>query len=323
MAQDEVRFDGRAILVTGAGRGMGLAHARLLASRGARVVIADNGAAMDGADPNTAPAASAVADIRAAGGEAVACTADIATEAGSNEAVETSLDAFGRIDGILHNASTAPDLASADAISSYDLDLVMRVNPFAGLWMTRAAWPHMAKQNYGRIVYLTSGAGIYGAAGNGPYAAAKAAYIGMVRSLVPDGIGKGIMINLIAPIAYTRMTDRLPPSDYADWFAQSMQPDKVAVGAAFLMSEDCTITGELFCMGGGHISRLQMAESEGVTGMGGSVEEVRAAMPAVMADSNFFRPRDLDESMMRISEKLGYRGEIGGDAFAARPIDTK
>jgi NAD(P)-dependent dehydrogenase (short-subunit alcohol dehydrogenase family) len=320
MSQAEVRFDGRAILVTGAGRGMGRAHALLLASRGARVVVADNGGAMDGERPSATPASSVVEEIRAAGGEAVACSADIATEAGATAAVAMTLESFGRIDGILHNASTAPNLASADQLSSHDIDVVLRVNPYAGLWMTRAAWRHMAGQRYGRILYLTSGAGLYGAEGNAPYAAAKSAYIGILRSLAPEAARAGIRINLISPIALTRMTDRLPPSAYAEWFAQAMRPEKVAAAAAYLMSEACEVSGEIFHVGGGHISRVTIAESEGFTGTGATIEEVRAAMPGVMAETRFFHAASLGESMMRVSEKVGYRGGIGDEAFAARPI---
>jgi NAD(P)-dependent dehydrogenase (short-subunit alcohol dehydrogenase family) len=299
---------------------MGREHALLLASRGARVVVADNGAAMDGQQPSARPAESVVDEIRTTGGEAIACTADIATEAGSNQAVETTVNGFGRIDGILHNASTAPNLASADELSTRDMDLVLRVNAYAGLWLTRSAWRHMAGQRYGRILYLTSGAGLYGAEGNAPYAAAKSAYLGIMRSLAPEAARNGIGINLISPIALTRMTDRLPPSDYAEWFAQVMRPEKVAVVAAYLMSEDCRISSEIFHVGGGHISRLTIAESEGFAGSCATIEEVRAAMPGIMVDTRFFHASNLGESMMRISQELGYRGSIDDNAFAARAI---
>jgi NAD(P)-dependent dehydrogenase (short-subunit alcohol dehydrogenase family) len=321
MAQAEIRFDGRAILVTGAGRGLGRAQAMILASRGAKVVIADNGSAMDGEDPNRGPAETVAAAIRSAGGEAVACTENIATEAGSNRAVETSLEAFGRIDGIVHNASTSPDLTTADKLSSHDLDLVMRINPFAALWMTRAAWAHMVRQRYGRILYMTSG-GIYGALGNTTYAAAKAAHIGMMRCLALEGLNHGILVNAIAPSARTRMTERFHPSAYADWFFATMPPEKVAVGVAYLLSQDCRIYGEVFSMGGGRIARVRIAESDGVLGVGASIEDVRDAMPGVMADTSFFYPKDLSERSVRVADLFGFRGGLdANNAYAVRPIE--
>lgn len=306
MARREVRFDGRAILVTGGGRGIGRTHALLLASRGARVVVADNGCTMDGDNSSAGPAESVVDEIRASGGDAVACVEDLATEAGSNHAVETALRVFGRIDGILHNASTVPNLVTVESLSSHDLDLVMRINVFAAMWMSRAAWPHMVRQKYGRILYTTSGA-IFGADGNGPYAAAKCANIGLMRCLASEGARHGILINLVSPSARTRMTD-FHPGPYADWFFSTMLPEKVSVGAGYLMSDACNVTGEVFAIGGGRIARITFAENEGHLGDGASIEEIRDAMPQVMADSRFAFPKDLTERSARISNLFGFEG---------------
>jgi NAD(P)-dependent dehydrogenase (short-subunit alcohol dehydrogenase family) len=304
MADGEVRYDGRAILVTGAGRGMGRTHSLLLASRGAKIVVADNGVSTDGENPATGPAEAVVAEIKAAGGEAVACTADLATEAGSNQAVQTTLDAFGKIDGLLHNATTVAKLAPVDELSVPGLDIVMRINPSAALWLAAAAWPHMARQKYGRILYTTS-AGIYGSMNCVSYAGAKAAMIGIARSLAVEGAAHGILVNAIAPSAATRTVTDFLKSDYADWLIRTMPPEKVSAGAAYLMSEDSTITGEIFAMGGGRISRITLAETAGVMNTAGSIEEVRAALPKVMAATDFFYPRDLDERSAKVSAMFG------------------
>ncbi|MBW8754361.1 MAG: SDR family NAD(P)-dependent oxidoreductase [Sphingomonadales bacterium] len=320
MAEDDIRFDGRAILVTGGGRGLGRATALLLAARGGQLVVADNGAAMDGEDASTGPADAVVAEIAAAGGIAVACTADLADEAGAEAAVRTSLAAFGRIDGIVHYASPCPDLKNADKLSSRDLELVMRVNPFAGLWMARAAWPHMVSQQYGRLVFMPSGA-IYGAMGNTDYATAKAAYIGVTRCLALEALEHGIRVNAISPSARTRMTERFHPSAYAEWFYETMQPEKVAVGAAYLLSEDCDVNGEIFAVGGGRIARMMIAENEGVIGSGSSIEEVRAMMPQVLADERFFHTKDLGERSAKVAALFGFDGRLSSaTAFAVKSI---
>jgi NAD(P)-dependent dehydrogenase (short-subunit alcohol dehydrogenase family) len=320
MAQTGIRFDRRAILITGAARGLGRVQALLLASRGARVIVADNGVAMDGEDADASPAETVVAEIRAAGGEAVAFTGDIATEVGATRAIEASMEAFNRIDGIVHYASTSPNLKTADKLSSRDLDLVMRVNPFAGLWMARAAWPPMLAQRYGRIVYMPSG-GIYGALGNTDYAAAKAAYIGMIRCLALEGLQHGILVNAVAPSARTRMTERFHPSPYADWFFKTMTPEKVAVGVAYLLSEECEIYGEIFAMGGGRIARVTLAESEGVMEAGSSIEDVRDAMPRVMTDTKFFYPKDLSVRSVKVADLFGFQGGLEANtAYAVRPV---
>lgn len=305
MAEGEVRFDGRAMLVTGAGRGLGRAQALLLASRGASVVVADNGAAKDGEDPGAGPAAAVVAEIQTAGGKAVACMADLSNDEGATAAVSACLEAFGRIDGIAHFASSCPPLKSPDQLSTRDLELVMRINAGAAMWMARAAWPHMAAARYGRIVLTTSG-GAIGAPNNADYSSAKAAQIGLTRCLAVDGAAHGILVNAVAPAALTRMTDGFFPGAFADWFAETMAPEKVAAGAAFLLSEDCAITGEIFAMGGGRIARMTIAEGEGAIGAEGSIEEVRAMMPRVMADDRWFYPRTMGERSMKVASIFGF-----------------
>ena len=154
----------------------------------------------------------------------------------------------------------------------------MRINAGAAMWMARAAWPHMPRAGYGRIVLATS-AGAYGAPNNADYSSAKAAQIGLTRCLAVDGAEHGILVNAVAPSAQTRMTDGFFPGTFADWFADTMAPEKVAAGAAFLLSEECEITGETFAMGGGRIARIALAEGEGAIGADRSIEEVRAMMP--------------------------------------------
>lgn len=307
MTGNTIRFDDRAVLITGAGRGLGRTHALLLAARGARVIVADNGVSIDGDGQDAGPAAAVVEEIRAAGGTAVACTADLATEAGSQEAVARAIEAFGRIDGLIHGATTVPALVPAAELSTDAIDKVMRVNAYAGLWLARAAWPWMQQRKYGRIVYTTS-AGIYGAEFNAPYAAAKAACIGIARCLAAEGERDGIMVNVIAPSARTRTTEGFLQSAYAQWLFRTMPPEKVSVGAAWLVSEQCTITGEILALGGGRIGRVTLAETDGVMGSGESIEEVDAMMSDVMADVRTFSPRNLAERSEKVSSLFGFKG---------------
>lgn len=177
--------------------------------------------------------------------------------------------------------------------------------------MTRAAWPHMVKQKYGRILYTTSGT-VVGNAGNAPYGAAKAACIGMMRSFAVEGAAHNILVNAISPAARTRMTERLQPSSYTDWFLKTMAPEKVAVGAAYLMSENCNLYGDTFAFGGGRVARMTFAETEGYMGPGESIEEIVDVIPRTLADTRFHYFKDLNERSLKLADVMGFKG--GADA---------
>jgi NAD(P)-dependent dehydrogenase (short-subunit alcohol dehydrogenase family) len=308
MAGNEIRFDGRAVVVTGAGRGLGRAQALLLGARGANVVVADNGSSMDGGDASAGPADEVVAEIRAAGGEAVAATGDLSTLEGAEGAIAACLEAFGRIDGIAHYASTCPDLKGPVEMEDRDIELLLAVNPLAGMRMARAAWPHMQRQGFGRMLFCPSAA-VYGALGNAPYAAAKAAHIGVIRCLALEGAGDNIRVNGILPSANTRMTESFLPSSYGQWFFKQMPPERVAVAGAFLLSEASQVNGEMLAVGGGRIAHVVFAEADGVFDAGASIEAVRDAMPEVLADRRFSYPADLTERTVKVSALFG-QGEV-------------
>jgi NAD(P)-dependent dehydrogenase (short-subunit alcohol dehydrogenase family) len=305
MAAGKIRFDDRVILITGAGRGLGRSHALLLGSLGAKVVVADSGVEVSGAGGDKDVAASVVDEIRAAGGEAVAYTDDLSTEAGSTGAVDACLAAFGRVDGVLHNASTVPGAGPVEQLPTEDFDLCLRVNLYAGFWLTRSVWPHLVRQGSGRIVYTTSGA-FYGSPGGIAYATAKSGYIGMARSFSVAGAPHGILVNLLAPSARTRMHGTGEPSTpYMKWLLETMVAEKVSVGAAYMMSDECDFSGEILSFEGGHVSHVTLAENEGIFGPGETAEEVRDAAPQVLADTRYVYPKTLNERMLWSAELFG------------------
>lgn len=304
-----IRFDDQAIVVTGAGRGIGRALAILLAERGAQVLVCDNGSARDGADSENNTAQIVVQSIRDAGGIAAACTEDLATDVGSKTVVRSCVEKFGRIDGIVHFASPLPRLAPPENAGAEGFRQVMQVNPFAAMTMVRAAWPLMKSQGFGRVVLIPSAA-MYGALGNAGYAAAKSAYIGMVRCLALEGQSDNICTNGVLPAAYTRMTENMSPKAFGDWFGETMLPEYVANGVAYLLSESSNVNGELFAMGGGRIARVTLAENEGAMKAAGSIEAVRDAMPTVIADQRYFYPPDLAQRSARVNALFGFEGGL-------------
>jgi NAD(P)-dependent dehydrogenase (short-subunit alcohol dehydrogenase family) len=282
----ELRFDGRVAVVTGAGRGIGRAYARLLASRGARVVVNDLGSSISGKGADASVAAEVVDEIVAAGGGAVADGNDVATEAGARALIDTTLDAFGAVDVLINNAGIVrwagfPELDEATLARHLEVHVLGSFHP------TRAAWPHMADRHYGRIVMTTS-TGIFGLPNNGAYATAKAAVIGLTRSLNLAGAPHGIAVNVIAPGAATRMggVEETP----------EMAPELVAPMAAFLAHEECPVSGEIYAAGFGRFARIVVAQTEGWVRRAGTpptIEDVAAHWDEINDVSLVALPDDL------------------------------
>lgn len=312
---DHVRYDGRAVLVTGAGRGMGRTHALALAARGAQVLVADRGVTMNGLGADAGPAEDVVAEITLDGGTAVAYQGDLSTRAGAVGAVEATVAAFGRIDGIIHNASTSPDALPLHEMPDELFDRTVQVNIYAAFQMVKAAWPRFLEQEFGRVVVVSSHS-IYGTPQTVSYATAKSAYIGFVNSLALEGEEHNILVNGIAPTARTRMTERLQKSAYTDWLFETMLPERVTPTVAYLVSEAASVTGQLFSVGGGRVARMTIAETHGVLGMGESIDAVHELLPQVMEDQGWIFPESILERGLIVGEIMGWEPtDIGGNPY--------
>jgi len=269
----EVRFDGRVAIVTGAGGGLGRSHALLLASRGAKVVVNDLGGTVEGTGAGSAAADKVVEEIRAAGGEAVANYDGVDTWAGGEAIVKTALDAFGKVDILINNAGILRD-KSFMKMEEIDIDKVLAVHLKGGFNVTKAAFPVMRENNYGRIVMTTSNTGLYGNFGQANYGAAKLGLVGFMHTLKLEGARYNILVNTIAPIAGTRMTATVMPPD----MVEKLKPEYVTPMVAYMCSEACTDSGIIFTAGAGYFSRAVMVEGPGIVlnaQKGITIEDIR------------------------------------------------
>ncbi|PNU04153.1 SDR family NAD(P)-dependent oxidoreductase [Novosphingobium guangzhouense] len=274
MPTPELRFDGRVAVVTGGGRGLGRSYALLLAERGCKVVVNDLGGAIRGDGPDTSVAQSVVDEIVAAGGEAIANADTVATPEGGRAIVQAALDAWGRIDVLIHNAGNVRYGAIRD-LSYDDFRSVLDVHLLGAFHVVQAAFGPMCDANYGRIVLTSSVGGLYGNATCVNYGMSKAGMLGLNNIAALEGEEHGVRCNVIVPGAVTRMAEGLDISQYPP-----MEPELVAPVVGWLAHESCDVTGEMIASMAGRVARMFVAETRGVYRPRWTIEDVAAASPA-------------------------------------------
>ena len=302
----ELRFDGEVALVTGAGHGLGRAHAHLLASRGASVVVNDLGSpTMGGQDHDSVPAQAVAAEIRDQGGVAVANSDSVAAREGAERMVAQAIAEFGQLDILINNAGIIRNRTFLN-IGDYEFEPVLDVHVKGAFFVTRPAYEHMKERGYGRIVNTSSGSGLFGSFGQSAYAAAKAAIMGFTKTLAIEGKRYGVQVNAIAPGALTRMTgdvlgDGSPAAEAfglqgGDLEAQ-MGPHQVAPAVAYLAHRSCALTGETLSASGGRIGRAFVGVTPGIYSDDLTIEEVAGRIGEIMDEDGYLVPASVDDEI--------------------------
>jgi NAD(P)-dependent dehydrogenase (short-subunit alcohol dehydrogenase family) len=262
----------RVVVVTGAGGGLGRDYALTLAREGASVVVNDLGGARDGTGAGHNMADHVVAEIKEAGGRAVANYDSVAEPEGGANIIKTALDEFGAVHGVVSNAGILRD-GTFHKMTFENWDAVLKVHLYGAYNVIRAAWPHFREQGFGRVVQATSTSGLFGNFGQANYGAAKLGLVGLINTLALEGAKYNIHANAVAPIAATRMTEDI----LAKEVLEKLTPEYVAPVVAYLITEECADNGSVFIVGGGKVQRVALFDNQGANfDKPPSVEDVAA-----------------------------------------------
>jgi NAD(P)-dependent dehydrogenase (short-subunit alcohol dehydrogenase family) len=297
----EIRFDNRVAVITGAGGGLGKTYALDMARRGAKVVVNDLGGKADGTGAGHSMADETVKEIRAAGGKAVANYDSVATPEGGQAIIQTALDEFGSVDVIVNNAGILRDKTFAKLEPS-DLNAVLDVHLKGGFYVSQPAFRAMKEKGYGRIVFASSGAGIFGNFGQTNYGAAKMGLVGLMHVLSVEGAKYNIKCNAIAPTAKTRMTE-----DLLGPLADLVLPETVTPIVTYLASESCDFTHRIYSCGGGRFARIFVGLTPGWTAPRGAAvtaEDVRAHLEQINNEDGYVVPDSIGDELKLIMAAL-------------------
>lgn len=284
-----MRFDGRVAVITGAGGGLGREHALLLAARGARVMVNDR---------DDQRARETVATISAAGGSAEANGESVVSPEGGERLIAHTVKAFGRVDIVVNNAGIVADKAFHNLTPEL-IQSVLDVHLGGAFWVTRPAWALMREQGYGRVVNITSSAGLLGNFGQANYGAAKMALVGLTRTLAIEGAKFDIKANAVAPLACTAMTETLLGP-----FGERLAPEHVSPVVAVLCHEDCPVSGEVYSAGGGRVARFFVGLTPGWYDPDLTPETVRDNLGAIGEEAGYTVPASLVEELARLMSRL-------------------
>jgi NAD(P)-dependent dehydrogenase (short-subunit alcohol dehydrogenase family) len=308
----ELRLDGHVAVVTGAGRGLGRAHALLLAGRGARVVVNDPGTELDGTGGDHAPAEEVVGLIRSRGGEAVANFDRVGTAEAADALIGQAMDAFGQIDILVNNAGIfTPPRTFADTTTE-SFNRVLGVHLLGTIYNTRAAWRHMAGRHYGKIINTVSAVGYVGSPGRLEYGTAKAAVHGFTRGLSVESLSKGICVNAISPGARTRPVTASTPDEFPEEIARAFGPELVSPTVAWLAHPDTRINGEVFTAIAGTTAQVVIGEAYGWGSDKPTPEQIRDNVERVflsdeVVGAGLVRHFDSDTQGLTIIARFGNR----------------
>jgi NAD(P)-dependent dehydrogenase (short-subunit alcohol dehydrogenase family) len=297
-----IEFDGRVAIVTGAGGGLGKTYALELGRRGAKVVVNDLGGNPDGTGAAASPADATVEEIKAAGGEAVANYDSVATPEGGAAITQTALDAFGTVDIVINNAGILRDKSFAN-LTVPDLQAVVEVHLLGAFYVTQPAFRVMKEKGYGRLLFTSSSAGVFGNFGQTNYGAAKMGLVGLSNVLALEGAKAGIKSNVIAPIAKSRLTE-----DILGPLAELVEPQLVMPLSLYLVSEACQLTHEIFSVGGGKYSRVFIGETPGwFAGKGTqpTVEDIADHIDEIRAEDGYTVPGSANDDISLLLSALG------------------